>query len=452
MDTIEVRLTNISQIDGLIYNKIWNGDNISFGFTTKKSDYGMDYSESPRGNFAEVSDQFKGTVRKILKEISRVINLDFVEDTDDPGAAVIRFGQCEIARPHAYRPWDDGCAGDIWFPMAQKYLAPEIASYAYFAILHEICHALGLKHPHAPHPYGRMPAEWDCLESTVMSYSSYPGAGAFYCGDGAFPQSLMPYDFLALQTLYGARTDPTGSDDVYSWDPATGERFLNGLGRGQPQGGRVFETVVDGGGWDTYDFSAHTEDLSINLLPGAASKLALSLTPRLGSGSLARGNVSNALLPQGDARFLIEAAIGGSGNDQICGNHGANYLRGGEGNDSINGCDDDDMLEGGAGDDVLGGGRGDDCLVGGTGRNLFYIAPGDGHDVIVDFKVGAGNVIDLRRFNLASREEIILTYTPANGGSTTLTIPFTSEAEGVKLTLMGMSLEDIARDSSIFLL
>ncbi|CAH1678809.1 putative Serralysin [Hyphomicrobiales bacterium] len=156
--------------------------------------------------------------------------------------------------------------------------------------------------------------------------------------------------------------------------------------------------------------------------------------------------VCTPITPANDPRFFIEAAIGGTGNDMMRGNDGANHLRGQAGHDRIMGCGGEDWLDGGEGDDVLSGGRGDDILRGGTGRNLFFIAPGDGHDLIEDFKSGSGNLIDLRCFRLARLEDVAMWDSSAYGGSVTLQLVASSGAGTAYVTLAGMTTQDIRPD------
>ena len=89
--------------------------------------------------------------------------------------------------------------------------------------------------------------------------------------------------------------------------------------------------------------------------------------------SHARGNVFNALQYHGDARSLIENAVGGTGNDNLKGNAAANSLTGGSGNDSLYGLAGNDRLDGGAGNDVLDGGTGADIMIGGAGNDTYYV-------------------------------------------------------------------------------
>ena len=158
--------------------------------------------------------------------------------------------------------------------------------------------------------------------------------------------------------MYGANFTTQSSNTVYTWNPTTGQEFINGVGQLAPGGGvggsanRIYETVWDGGGVDTYDLSNYTTNLSINLNPGASSVFSSVQLAYLGDGHYASGNVYNAYLYNGDARSYIDNANGGSGNDMILGNAIGNVLNGGSGNDTITGGGGNDTIFGGSGTDT----------------------------------------------------------------------------------------------------
>ena len=166
-----------------------------------------------------------------------------------------------------------------------------------------------------------------------------------------YAQTYMANDILALQTLYGANFSTQSGNTVYSWNPATGQEFINGVGQPAPGGGaggsanRVFMTVWDGGGNDTYDLSNYSTAVSINLNPGASSITSTTQLAYLGSGHYAQGNVFNAYLYNNDARSYIDNAIGGAGNDTLVGNPIGNTLAGGAGNDRITGGGGNDFID-----------------------------------------------------------------------------------------------------------
>jgi Ca2+-binding RTX toxin-like protein len=179
------------------------------------------------------------------------------------------------------------------------------------------------------------------------------------------PSTLMQDDLAALQSMYGANFGINSGNTTYSWNPATGEESINGVGQGAPADGKAFMTLWDGGGTDTFDFSAYTGHVHVDLRPGhwtSADQLQLA---NLGDGHSAPGNIAMAQLYQGNSASLIENAVGGSGNDFMYGNTANNTLTGGAGNDD---------LHGGHGMDVLNGGGGADYLVGGSGADEYVYA------------------------------------------------------------------------------
>ena len=223
-----------------------------------------------------------------------------------------------------------------------------------------------------------MPGDRDSMEYSVMSYRSYIGQPieGYTNETWGYAQSLMMYDIAGVQAMYGANFNSNAGDTTYSWSPTTGEMFIDGVGQGAPGGNRIFRTIWDGNGIDTYDFSNYTTNLVVNLAPGewtttSSAQLALLNQYHVivdGDQPIyAVGNIANALLYQGDLRSLIENANGGSGNDTISGNVAANALNGNNGNDTLTGGEGDDVLNGGAGQDDVHGGDGNDTLVVVTG-------------------------------------------------------------------------------------
>lgn len=133
-------------------------------------------------------------------------------------------------------------------------------------------------------------------------------------------------------------------------------------------------TLQDLEGADTLNAAAVTSNLILDLGPGLTSTIAgqnLTIAPDT----------------------LIEAAIGGDGNDRILGNRASNQLNGGRGQDVLLGRQGDDHLMGGSGNDRLDGGQGNDTLTGGLGRDRFHFASSRfGIDTITDFVSGTDKI------------------------------------------------------------
>jgi serralysin len=176
--------------------------------------------------------------------------------------------------------------------------------------------------------------------------------------------------------MYGADFTTRAENTVYAWSPTSGDSYVNGNLAIDPGGNRIFQTIWDGGGYDTYDLSNYSTNLEINLNPGYHSVFSQAQLAYLGGGpnnGYARANVFNALQYNGDARSLIEEAIGGTGNDHIVGNAADNNLVGNAGDDDLVGFGGGDTLHGDAGNDRLDGHVGADTMYGAAGNDFYYV-------------------------------------------------------------------------------
>jgi Ca2+-binding RTX toxin-like protein len=357
--TTNYSLTGNPYIDGVLGDLKWAVRDFSFSFPTDGSFYGADYGYGePTNNFGSFNATQQAATRVAFSMFSSVSNLTFTEITETATRhAELRFAMSDApSTAWAYFPSTAAEGGDAWFNKSSGYYSnPVKGGYAYSTLLHEIGHTLGLEHTHEANI---MPLDRDSKEYSVMSYRSYIGAstsGGYTNEKWGYPQSLMMYDIAAIQHMYGADYTTNGGNSRYSWSPTTGEMSVNSVGQGAPGGNRIFLTVWDGGGVDTYDFSSYTTDLKVDLRPGEWTTTASSQLAKLhyDGSKIAVGNIANALLHNGDTRSLIENAIGGAGNDTIIGNKASNLLRGGGGNDVFIGASGMDSIQGGIGSDIV---------------------------------------------------------------------------------------------------
>ena len=359
-----VSLFGTNNIDSLLSEQKWGGStgtsvSLTYSFGGSNSWYVTDYQgDYPWSGFEALSSTQQNATVNALAAWSDVANIQFTQVTDSESVAGdLRFAKSSVpSTAVGFYPAASPEAGDIWFSDSSDYNTDVKGTYGYFTFLHEIGHALGLKHPHETDFGGAADSSIDTTAYSVMSYKSYVGqpvdAGL---AQSFFPTTLMLNDIAAIQYLYGANMDTRSDDTVYSWE--TGQQLL--------------ETIWDGGGTDTIDWSNQSSAATINLGAGQWSELG----PTYWNGV---EDVSQTLAIA--YNVTIENATGGTGDDTITGNDVSNNLQGGDGNDALYGLGGNDSLDGWNGDDSLDGGTGDDSLLGYYGNDS--LQGGDGNDAL----------------------------------------------------------------------
>jgi serralysin len=396
--TTTVTASGNNNIDGLLGSSKWASNLVSFSFTDSINDYESSYLNrtSHAASFQTLNAIQRAVARRWIGVGGEYYNVSNLSPSELTGAsdrdATIRMAMSDNpSTAYAYFPGNTVEAGDAWFNRS-SYNNPVIGNYAYHTFGHELGHALGLKHAHETGGVSNvaMNSDRDSMEFSIMSYRSYVGAsttGGYTNEAWGYAQSLMMYDIRAIQQMYGAWFGYNSGNTTYTFSTTTGEMFVDGVGQGTPGANRIFRTIWDGNGVDTYNFSNYTTNLSIDLTPGGWSNLDVGgnfQRANLGNGNYARGHVFNALQYNGDTRSLIENANGGSGNDTIVGNIANNVLNGNGGNDTIYGGAGNDTVDGGAGDDLIYLGDGDDYVnITSLGSDIFY--GGNGNDYIYGY-------------------------------------------------------------------
>jgi Ca2+-binding RTX toxin-like protein len=361
------------EIAGLVSDRKWGGSlgtgvtltySIPSGTAYHKANYGQDeWSAWSSLNATEISH-----FQMALAEYTHVANLNFTQVSDNSTTVgEIRIAKSQVvtdsgAAGWGYFPGSTPEAGDIWLDTDGTTF--ENGSYDYLTLIHEVGHALGLKHPFDPEPDGNwtttLPTSQDNFAYTVMSYTADPGGNDALIPD-RYPTSMMMLDIQAIQYLYGANHNYHSGNNTYTYS-GTGE---------------YWETIWDGGGTDTLVYNSTTGGV-IDLRAGHWSQLGNPIVFRYPNATIAKNVYDTVAIAKG---VTIENATGGDGADTIHGNSAANTLRGRKGTDRLFGHTGNDTLYGNGGKDKLYGHGGRDLLNGGSGADLMY--GGGGNDTFV---------------------------------------------------------------------
>ncbi len=330
-----------AEINGLVQGGRWElagPREITYSFSIE-----TDFIDPETGVGFEWTPELKAGARAAMASWSAVANVTFreVDPADDIDASladlamaptgnllypVLAFGffpdpvaaDVILAALGGSRAESPRIEGDIYFDSFNpvfSYLGPGGSGRA--AFIHEVGHAIGLKHPHDDGLNGRPTfdelgiAGQDSTRYTVMSYND-PAGVTIASGNPATP---MLDDILAIQRIYGANMASSGNN-TYS---------LTADG--------AMRAIWDAGGIDTLSFAAIAAPLDIRLEEGEFIQISPSTVAAIAY------NVT------------IEHAVGGSGADTIVGNAADNRLDGGPGGDRLDGAAGADTLVGGAGDD-----------------------------------------------------------------------------------------------------
>ncbi|WP_158967395.1 M10 family metallopeptidase [Chachezhania sediminis] len=331
-------------------------------------------SAATYSGWTPLTEAEKTAFRQALAQIAAVANVSFVE-TPDNADPVLDVGKVLLP----------GSTTGFGGPSI-SFFGDQIRSYDGYVVydteedlasgtvdvrnllLHELGHALGLKHPFSGDH--TLPAAEETNKFTLMSYTDNPD-------NGERSDGLEIYDIYALQSIWGAAAH-NGGDTVY-----TG-----------PGNDTVF-AVWDSGGTDTFSANGRSGAVLLDLREGrfstfdATDDVAIAFDTRIENAIGGSGDdrlIGNGLDNRMSGKGGNDVLKGGGGGDKLLGGAGRDTLLGNGGTDKLLGGGSRDKLKGGAGADVLNGQKGNDVLIGGGGGDMFLFARNGGRDRIKDFQ------------------------------------------------------------------
>ena len=267
--------------------------------------------------FASFSSIQIAQVEKALTYIASLINVNFQKTTNAAALNTLSFAnnQQTDSAGYAMAPGDAFGDSDLFFDINASNAKFADGTYGALTLIHEIGHALGLKHPFSAEQAGGgladppyLPTADDKTTWTVMSYND--STAQYYL-------QYSPFDIAALQYIYGPNPTVRSGNDTYTVSESSSN------------------FIWDGAGTDTLNLSGAKQGGSFYLTPGYWGYF----------GNAPASSITSAGQVTINFGTQLENLAGSNFADKLYGNELDNMITGGAGNDTIDGGQGTDSVK-----------------------------------------------------------------------------------------------------------